>query len=100
MKLVREDINFKRGEDPKEAMGLGKKTLIKKWFDSVGVNPDEYTIDKDLNISVEGDLFLVGTQITELPDNLSVGRDLDLLQTQITKLPKSLKVGGTIFKDF
>jgi hypothetical protein len=93
-KLVRENINFERGKDPKETMGLGQRTLIKKWFDSVGVNPDEYTIDKDLNISVGGDLFLVGKQITKLPDNLSVGGWLDLRRTQITKLPDNLSVGG------
>jgi hypothetical protein len=111
---------FVRAKDPKETIGIGKRALIKKWFDSVNVSPDEYTIDKDLNISVEGSLDLIRTQITKLPNNLSVGGDLDLYGsditelpdnlevrgnlflrgTQITSLPDSLSVGGHIFKDF
>ena len=120
MKLVRESINFERTGDPLRSLDIGSRALIHKWFESVGLSPDRYTIDDKLNITVRGSLDLSGTQITklpdnltvrggldlrgtqikELPDNLTVGGFLDLRGTQITKLPKNLKVKGTIYKDF
>ena len=119
-KLVYESINFKRGLEPKHALSLGRRALIKKWFDDLDISPDEYVINPDLSIEVGRHLDLEGTQITSLPDNLSVGRDLwledtkitslpdnlsvggwlDIRRTNITSLPDNLKVGGTIFKDF
>jgi len=45
-------------------------------------------------LTVQGDLYLRGTQITSLPDNLSVGGSLYLRGTQITSLPDNLSVGG------
>ena len=81
MKLVREHINerFEEESDPIEDMGIGARAQIRKWFEAWA--PDvKYTIDNDLNISVEGSLDLRGTRITELPE--------------------SLKVKGKIYKDF
>ena len=49
MKLVRESISFERGGDPLSTIGIGRKALIKQWFDSVGVKPGQYTIDDDLH---------------------------------------------------
>ena len=122
MKLVRESLfeKFTEDGDPIEDMGIGMRAKIKKWFDSIGVKPDKYTIDDDLNINVKGSIDLYGTQITELPDNLRVEENLDLygtpiielpnklivrgyldlMRTKITKLPDNISVGGTIFKDF
>jgi hypothetical protein len=111
---------FSEDGDPIEDMGIGAKYRIKQWFDSIGVEPDKYTIDDKLNITVErwlnlrrtqitklpdnlrirGYLDLRGTQITELSDNLRVGGFLDLRDTQITELPDNLNVGGKIYKDF
>jgi len=118
--FVYENMRFERGQDPKDAMGIGERVLIKKWFDDLGVSPDDYTIDGKLNIeireslnlrytqitslpdnlSVGKSLFLENTQITSLPDNLSVGKSLNLKNTQITSLPDNLSVGGEIYKDF
>jgi len=44
----------------------------------------------------KGDLGLVNTPITSLPDNLKVGGDLNLMNTPITSLPNNLKVGGDL----
>ena len=98
MKLVREHINekFKEESDPISDMGIGQRALIKKWFDSVGIPEDYYTIDKNLNITVKGTLDLRGTEITKLPDNLSVKGHLDLYRSSITKLPDNLSVGGDL----
>lgn len=41
-----------------------------------------------------GNLDLIGTKITELPDNLTVGGWLNLRGTKITALPDNLTVGG------
>jgi len=100
MKIVREHIEFERGLEPKQALSLGKRALIKKWFDDLGISSNQYTINADLSIEVEGSLDFEGTQITSLPDNLSVGRGLWLKGTQITSLPDNLSVRGMIYKDF
>jgi len=34
-KFVYENMRFERGKDPKSAMGIGKRALIKKWFDDL-----------------------------------------------------------------
>jgi len=95
-KTVYESISFERGKDPKSSMGIGKRALIEKWF-RTWVPDVKYMIDDNLNIIVGGDLWLRGTQITELPDNLRVGGSLDLAETQITKLPDNLRVGGDLY---
>ena len=97
---VFENMRFERGQDPKSSMGIGKRALIKKWFDDLAVSPDDYTIDDNFNINVGGYLNLRNTSITSLPDNLSVGRSLYLENTKITSLPDNLSVGGEIYKDF
>ena len=66
-----------------------------KWFTTYAPNA-KYTIDKDLNIRVEGNLDLQETQATKLPDNLIVEGNLDLRESRIRKLPERLSVGGWI----
>ena len=112
-------MNFERGQDPKEALNIGKKASIEKWFEEwapmIG-----YTINQDLSIDVAGWIDLSNTKVTSLPDNLNViwgldlsdtsiaslpdnlrvGVDLYLKGSKITSLPDSLSVGGEIFKDF
>ena len=72
MILVKEHINFQRGLDPKAAMGIGPKVLIKQWFDDLGIPPKNYVINPDLSIDYKYDLDLSNTKITSLPDNLTV----------------------------
>ena len=49
------------------------------------------------NLKVGGSLLLIDTPITSLPDNLEVVGYLDLRNTPITSLPDNLKVGGSLF---
>jgi len=93
---LRENIEFERGLEPKQALSLGRRALIKKWFDDLNISPDQYTISVDFSIKVKGDLFLQGLDVTSLPDNLSVGGDLWLEDTNITSLPDNLSVGGDL----
>ena len=93
-------MNFERGQDPKSAMGIGNRALIKKWFDDLDVSPEEYTIDDNFNIFFKGFLNLRNTLIISLPANLSIGGYLDLSNSQIASLPDNLSVGGNIYKDF
>lgn len=71
--------------------------------------PDNLTVRGDLvligtqiavlprNLKVEGGLWLTHTPISKLPDNFEVGRDLFLSDTNITVLPNNLKVGRDLF---
>jgi len=45
------------------------------------------------NLSVGGDLYLMGTAITALPEHLTVG-GLDLTDTAIRTIPKGVRLGG------
>jgi hypothetical protein len=40
------------------------------------------------NLTVGGDLYLIGKAITTLPKNLSVGGDLDLSGTAVKTIPQ------------
>ena len=109
MKLVREHINFQRGLNPKEAMGIGARKQIIKWFDDLNISPDRYTIDDKLNINIMWlDLHSYSnsssitslpnsSSITSLPDNLTVTKWLDLRGTSITNLPNNLTVGENLY---
>ena len=85
---------FERGRSVKVTLGLGKRALIKKWFDDLGKSSDKYVINDDFSIDYKSDLFLVNTNITKLPNNLTVNGWLDLRNTNITKLPDNLTVHG------
>ena len=98
-KFINEIQGFERGGDPYRKLGVGRIYQIEKWFSDLGISLDEYTINKDFNINVYGDLYLGGTNITSLPDNLSVGGWLDLDGTDITSLPNDLNVKEEIWLD-
>ena len=53
-----------------------QEKFVKDWSIS------DYQIIED-NLTVGGDLYLIGTSITTLPDNLTVGGDLYLIGTSI-----------------
>ena len=93
---ARKVYEFKRGQDVKASLGVGKKIQIEKWFETFAPNV-EYIIKTDLSVRVGGDLDLSDTSITHLPDGLHVvGGDLDLNDTSITHLPDRLYVGGSL----
>ena len=85
---------FERGRSVIATLGLGKRALIKKWFDDLGIDPNKYVINDDLSIDYKSYLDLENTNITKLPDNLTVHSFLDLSNTNITKLPDNLTVKG------
>ena len=69
---------FQRGRSVKATLGLGKRALIKKWFDDLGISSDKYVINDDLTIDYKNYLDLRNTNISELPDNLTVHGSLYL----------------------
>ena len=87
---------FQRGRTVKATLGLGKRALIKKLFDDLGISSDKYVINDDFSIYYNGDLDLENTNITKLPDNLNVNGWLDLTNTKITELPNNLTVKGSL----
>lgn len=108
-------MNFERTGNVKSSLNLGRKALIKKFFDDVGFSCEHYTIDNnkiifnhslDLekskpnempnNLIIEGSLYLVYSNITKLPNNLKVNGSLYLSKTNIIELPDNLIVGGFI----
>ena len=88
-------MNFERGIDPKHTLKIGKRTQIDLWFEKWAPNT-EYTVDENLHIKIERNLYLKNTLITSLPENLSVGGWLDLSNSQISYLPDNLRIGGTL----
>lgn len=41
MKIIRESIEFRRGEDPKRALGIGKRAAISQWLKGQGLYDDD-----------------------------------------------------------
>ena len=102
MNLTRKHISFERvssADDFKRKLKIGRIAQIEKWFDDLGISSDRYTIDKDFNINVRGNLDLRGTKITLLPNDLSIEESLFLSGTNITSLPNDLSVGRDIWLD-
>ena len=96
-KTVFENIEFKRGRDPKRTLGIGKVAQIDQWFEKWAPKV-EYKIDDNLNIYVYGNLNLRNTNVTSLPDNLKVNSNLVLDNTKkLTSLPNNLKVDDHLF---
>ena len=79
---VFENIEFQRGRDPKQALGIGKKAQIDQWFEKW--DPDaKYEVDDDFNIYIKKNLILYDTNVTFLPDDLKIGGSLTLRNTII-----------------
>ena len=94
-RFVNENV-FQRGRSVKATLSLGKRALIKKWFDDLGKGSNNYVINDDLSIDYYDYLNLRNTNITELPDNLTVNGGLYLNNTNITKLPDNLTVKDSL----
>ena len=97
-RFVNENV-FQRGRSVKDTLGLGKRALIKKWFDDLGKSSNEYVINDDFSIDYKNGLYLENTKITKLPDNLTVHGWLDLTNTKITELPDNLTIHGYLDLD-
>jgi len=60
MKLVKESIQFKREEDPYDALGVGTRELIEKWLIENKIR--NYIINEDLTIDVtKGGVYVLNT---------------------------------------
>ena len=53
-------------------LGLGKEELIRKWLDEYKI--ENYTINNDLTIDVDGCVDLSYCMLTELPDYIQFGK--------------------------
>lgn len=60
MKLVKENINFERGMDPKTSMRIGSRKKIIDWLNSFPyfVSRHNYTINDDLSITIKDEFSL------------------------------------------
>ena len=70
MKLVSESLNelykFEKKSDSLVSLGVGKKMLITKWLDEMGVK--NYIINDDYTIDVNGNVNLFGKGLVKFPD--------------------------------
>ena len=70
MKLVSESLNelynFEKKDNPLDSLGIGKKALIEKWLNEMGVK--DYTINNDFTINVDGDVDLKNKHLIKFPD--------------------------------
>lgn len=115
MKALRvyESLDFKRGEDPHDALGVGiwPKPKIIEWFNKYLPNvryelylPDYVIIKDNVHLSdepvyelpekliVEGELYMYRCPIKRLPEGLKVYGALDIGETNISELPNNLDV--------
>ena len=71
-------------------MNKNMNEIIEKFKEETG-----YTLTiKNGELFYDDDMWLDGSEITQLPDNLTVNGNLDLSGTDITVLPNNLTVGG------
>ena len=71
-------------------MNKNMNEIIEKFKKETG-----YTLTiKNGELFYDDDMWLGGSEITQLPDNLTVNGNLDLSGTDITVLPNNLTVGG------
>lgn len=91
MKLVREYIDFERGVDPKVSMGIGRKQMIDKWFDSFPFHV-EYDILDDGRIRIQTPCDLQSQEELfpggKLPDFIDIAKsdDFDVDDCKINSL--------------
>ena len=60
---------FERGNDPKESLGIGVKTLIKEWLESMNIN--KYFITRKLLIDVYDNVDISNKDLTEFPEYIN-----------------------------
>jgi hypothetical protein len=70
MKIIRENIqlNFERGQDPKQSMGLGKLKLIQDWMDGFGIGVKNYKVNPDYTIFTDMDVICM-SRPDDFPSN-------------------------------
>ena len=86
-RFVNEVMGFERSDDIKVSLQLGKRVPIVKWLDTMHVN--NYTINPDWTIDVNGDVNLWDKNLTEFPDYIKfnhVSGQFDCAGNQLTSL--------------
>ncbi len=73
--IVRENLDFERGLNPKEAMGIGKTKLIQDWLDEVHIGVRNYKLNSDFTIDTDLDVIAV-----ERPELFPNGRFPDYIR--------------------
>lgn len=75
MKIISENINeFKKGLDPVDSLGLGRKAMIDEWLNEIIISNDMkyvyYDINKDYTINFYGnfDISLPKKRLSNFPD--------------------------------
>ena len=64
--------NFTRGKNPRDAMDVGQRAMIKKWLDLMEVTG--YTINGDLTVDVDGDVWINNRSLSEFPHYVKFGK--------------------------
>ena len=72
MKLVRENLNFERTDNPFRNLGIGRRAQIEKWLEEMGV--ENYTINDDLTIDVNGNVNLNYKNLNSFPSFIKFGK--------------------------
>ena len=86
-RYVNEVMGFERSDDIKVSLQLGKRHMITKWLDTIGV--ENYTINPDWTIDVKGDVDLSNKNLIEFPDYIKfnhVSGQFDCAGNQLTSL--------------
>ena len=86
-RFVNELMGFERSDDIKVSLQLGKRPMITKWLDIMGVK--NYTINPDWTIDVKGDVHLYDKNLIEFPDYIMfnhVSGDFYCYSNQLTSL--------------
>jgi hypothetical protein len=68
MKIVRENINFERTDNPHRNLDIGKRQLIEKWLEEIDLDEWGYLINNDLSVDILKDFNLVGYGLEQLPE--------------------------------
>jgi len=71
--IVKESISFQRGVDPKDALGIGKRYLIEKWLDEMGIL-NRCIINKDLTIDSNSNIKISHKDLVKFPDYIQFKR--------------------------
>jgi len=63
---------FKKSDNPLVSLGIGKRALITRWLDEMGVK--NYIINDDYTIDVKGSIYLDDKGLDKLPEYIKFGR--------------------------
>ena len=92
-------IKFEKRIDPLVSLGIGKKALITKWLDEMGIT--DYIINDDYTIDVEGYVYLDDKGLDKFPDYIKfskVGGNFSCSDNHLVSLEGCpVSVGGDFY---